>query len=104
LGQLEGGADMGAGFALREQYIAGQTRDWITFKFPSMRTAFKMDSIIRETPRARGTGRGSTGVGEMTMVPTAPAIISAIKDAAGVWICDLPATPEKIKAALQQNG
>ncbi|SFG29763.1 aldehyde oxidoreductase [Desulfotomaculum arcticum] len=103
-GQLEGGADMGAGFALREQYIAGQTKDWITFKFPSIRTAFEMESIIRETPRLRGTGKGSTGVGEMTMVPTAPAIISAIKDAIGVWICDLPATPEKIKAALQQRG
>ncbi|AFM41609.1 aerobic-type carbon monoxide dehydrogenase, large subunit CoxL/CutL-like protein [Desulfosporosinus acidiphilus SJ4] len=102
-GQLEGGADMGAGFALREQYIAGQTKDWITFKFPSIRTSFPMESVIRETPRVHGTGKGSTGVGEMTMVPTAPAIISAIKDAIGLWICDLPATPDKIKAALQQH-
>ncbi len=99
-GQLEGGADMGVGFALREQYIAGQTKDWITFKFPSIKTAFAMESIIRETPRTYGTGKGSTGVGEMTMVPTAPAVISAIKDAIGVWICDLPATPDKIKATL----
>ncbi len=102
-GQLEGGADMGAGFALREQYIAGQTKDWLTFKFPSIKTAFAMESVIRETPRAHGTGKGSTGVGEMTMVPTAPAVISAIKDAIGVWICDLPATPDKIKAALQRH-
>lgn len=98
-GQLEGGADMGAGFALREQYIAGQTRDWVTFKFPRIQHSFAMESIIRETPRKRGT-KGATGVGEMTMVPTAPAIISAIKNATGVWICELPATPEKIKAAL----
>lgn len=40
----------------------------------------------------------------MTMVPTAPAIISAIKDAIGVWICDLPATPDKIKAALKKES
>ncbi|HHX86890.1 MAG TPA: molybdopterin-dependent oxidoreductase [Firmicutes bacterium] len=98
-GQLEGGADMGAGYALREQYIAGQTRDWVTFKFPSIKHSFQMESIIRETPRIRGT-KGSTGVGEMTMLPTAPAIISAIKDAVGVWVCELPATPDKIKAAL----
>jgi aldehyde oxidoreductase len=39
----------------------------------------------------------------MTMVPTAPAIVSAIYDAVGVWITDLPATPEKIKAALQKK-
>jgi len=102
-GQLEGGADMGVGFALREQYIAGRTKDWLTFKFPSIKTSFDMESIIRETPRAHGTGKGSTGVGEMTMVPTAPAVISAIKDAVGVWICDLPATPDKIKAALQRH-
>jgi aldehyde oxidoreductase len=102
-GQLEGGADMGVGYALREEYIAGKTRDWKTFKFPSMETAFEMESIITETPRIRGT-RGSTGVGEMTMLPTAPAVISAIHDAVGVWICDLPATPDKIKAALEKTG
>jgi aldehyde oxidoreductase len=94
---------MGVGYALREEYIAGQTRDWVTFKFPSILTAFEMESIIRETPRVRGT-KGSTGVGEMTMVPTAPAIISAIKDAIGVWICELPATRDKIKAALAQRS
>ena len=103
-GQLEGGADMGAGFALREQYIAKETKDWVTFKFPTIKTAFPMEAIITETPRERGTLYGSTGVGEMTMVPTAPAIISAIYDAIGVWICDLPATPEKIKAALQNKA
>lgn len=102
-GQLEGGADMGAGFALREEYIAGQTNDWVTFKFPSFQTAFDMELIIKETPRMRGT-KGSVGVGEMTMVPTAPAIISAIKDAIGVWIYELPATPDKIKAALARKN
>lgn len=98
-GQLEGGADQGAGFALREEFIPGRTHDWRTFKFPTMRTAFEMESIIRETPRVRGTS-GATGVGEMTMVPTAPAIINAIHNACGIWICDLPATPAKLKAAL----
>jgi aldehyde oxidoreductase len=99
-GQLEGGMDQGVGFALREIYIHGQTKDWVTFKFPTMKTAFDMEVITpRETPRARGT-LGATGIGEMTMVSTAPAVINAIKDACGVRIYDLPATPEKIKAAL----
>ena len=61
-----------------------------------------MEVIIRETPRPHGT-LGRTGVGEMTMVPTAPAVINAIKDACGVWIRHLPATPEKIKGALAEN-
>jgi aldehyde oxidoreductase len=98
-GQLEGGLDMGVGFALREQYIAGRTKDWVTFKFPTIRHSFDMETIIRETPRPKGP-MGATGVGEMCMVPTAPAVINAIRNAAGIWICNLPATPDKIKAAL----
>ncbi len=100
-GQLQGGMDQGAGFALREEYVHGRTNDWSTFKFPTMKTAFDMDVIINETPRAKGP-LGAVGIGEMTMVCTAPAIINAIYDACGVRIHDLPATPDKIKAALKK--
>lgn len=58
-----------------------------------------MKVITRETARRRGT-LGVTGVGEMAMVSTAPAVINAIHNACGIWISELPATPEKIKAAL----
>ena len=98
-GQLEGGADQGVGWALREEYVVGETKDWRTFKFPTMRTSFPMEHVIRETPRPNGP-KGSTGIGEMTMMPTAPAVIAAIHDAVGVWIRDLPATPDKIRAAM----
>jgi aldehyde oxidoreductase len=101
-GQLEGGMDQGVGYALREEYIHGQTRDWVTFKFPTMKTSFDMEVIIRETPRPTGT-LGGTGIGEMTMVPTAPAVLNAIADACGVRIRHLPATREKIKAALAES-
>jgi aldehyde oxidoreductase len=101
-GQLEGGMDQGVGYALREEYIHGKTKDWVTFKFPTMKTAFDMDLIIRETPRVKGP-LGATGVGEMTMVATAPAVTNAIYDACGVRIFDLPATPDKIKAALAKR-
>jgi aldehyde oxidoreductase len=40
----------------------------------------------------------------VAMLPTAPAVINAIKDACGVWITDLPAGPEKVKAALDRAG
>ncbi len=98
-GQLEGGLDMGVGLALREVYVAGKTSDWVNFKFPTIGRSFPMETIIRETPRPKGP-LGVTGIGEMCMVPTAPAVINAIKNATGKWICDLPATPDKIKAAL----
>jgi aldehyde oxidoreductase len=100
-GQNEGGMDQGVGWALREEYVAGQTKDWISFKFPTIENSFAVEYIIRETPRIRGP-LGMTGIGEMTMTSTAPAVINAIKDACGVWIYDLPATPAKVKAALAQ--
>jgi putative selenate reductase molybdopterin-binding subunit len=34
----------------------------------------------------------------------APAIVDAIHDAVGVWITELPATPERILAALAEAG
>jgi len=43
---------------------------------------------------------GAKGVGELPMDVGAPAVIAAIADATGVWIADLPASPERIVAAL----
>jgi aldehyde oxidoreductase len=82
-GQLEGGMDQGVGYALREEYIPGKTKDWITLGFPTIGTSFSTEIIKRETPRLRGT-LGATGIGELTMVSTAPAVVSAIKDACGI--------------------
>jgi aldehyde oxidoreductase len=55
--------------------------------------------FILQTPRSNGP-LGATGVGEMTMVSTAPAVINAIYNACGARVYDLPATPAKVKAAL----
>ena len=100
-GQLEGGMDMGVGFALRERYVDGQTKDWVSFKFPTIGNSFEMETIIRETPRIKGP-LGATGVGEMTMVPTAPAVMNAIANACGARVRHLPATPDKVLAALAE--
>jgi aldehyde oxidoreductase len=100
-GQLEGGMDMGVGFALREEYIEGQTKDWVTFKFPTISHSFEMETVIRETPRIKGP-LGATGVGEMTMVPTAPAVMNAIANACGARVRHLPATPDKVLSALAE--
>jgi aldehyde oxidoreductase len=102
-GQLEGGMDQGIGFALREEYIHGKTRDWITFKFPTINDMPEMELIFRETPRLGGT-LGSTGIGEMTMISTAPSITNAIYNACGARVYQLPATPEKVKKALEEVG
>jgi aldehyde oxidoreductase len=100
-GQLEGGMDQGIGFALREEYIHGKTKDWITFKFPTIEMMPEMELLFQETPRPNGT-LGATGIGEMTMISTAPSITNAIYNACGARINHLPATPDKIKKALAE--
>ena len=40
-GQLEGGMDQGVGYALREEYVHGKTKDWVTFKFPTIGTCVR---------------------------------------------------------------
>jgi len=99
IGQIEGGMDMGAGWALREEYVLGRSKDWRACKFPTMQTSFDMETILLESPRNKGA-LGATGVGEFTLMPTAPAITNAIYDAVGVRIRELPATPDKILSAL----
>ncbi len=98
-GQLEGGMDQGVGYALREEYTLGKEKDYVQFKFPTIRDMFEVEMITLQTPRYNGP-LGATGVGEMTMVSTAPAVINAIYNACGARVFDLPATPKRIKEAL----
>ncbi|NLA75152.1 MAG: molybdopterin-dependent oxidoreductase [Deltaproteobacteria bacterium] len=99
-GQLEGGMDQGIGYALREEYIHGETKDWKTFKFPTIKEMPEMELLFQETPRPNGA-LGATGIGEMTMISTAPSITNAIYNACGVRINHLPATPDKIRKGME---
>jgi CO/xanthine dehydrogenase Mo-binding subunit len=41
------------------------------------------------------------GIGELVMIPVAPAILNAIAEATGRRFYELPVTAEKIRAALR---
>ena len=60
-------------------------------------------SVVLEYPSSNGP-YGVKGVGEMTANSPIPAIVNAIYDAAGVWITDLPVTPEKVLRALEAEN
>ncbi len=103
-GQIQSGLDMGAGMALREQYVHGETKDWVSSKFPTMKTSFDMEVILLQTPRKRGP-LGALGIGEFVLLPTAAAIVTAIHDATGgERIRHLPATPERVLEAMRKGG
>ncbi len=106
-GQVGGGVQMGEGYALMEEYIQQQgvvkTRKFSEYFIPTvLDMPREIVPIIVEVPDPTGP-YGATGVGEMTTLPTAPAIISAIHDATGAWIDELPATAEKVLMGMKRN-
>jgi CO/xanthine dehydrogenase Mo-binding subunit len=58
-----------------------------------------VEPVILEYPDPQGP-LGARGMAEMPFVPTAAAIAAAIHDATGVWIDELPYTPERVWNAL----
>jgi nicotinate dehydrogenase medium molybdopterin subunit len=46
---------------------------------------------------------GAKEIGEGATVPVLGAVASAIANAIGVWITDLPITPEKVLAAIKSK-
>ncbi len=103
-GQLEGGAMMGIGYALTEEYHAGLRTRSIGLHDCAVPHIASLPPVVTwkliERPGGHGPF-GAKGLGEAPAVPVAPAISNAIHDALGVRMWDLPASPAKIKAALQ---
>ena len=58
--------------------------------------------LIVDDPEPTGP-YGAKGISEVATVPITPAILNAIYDAVGVRIYTLPATPARIKEALEKN-
>ena len=64
--------------------------------------SYELVSTMLEEPSSNGPF-GVKGVGEMTANSPIPAIVNAIHDAVGVWITDLPVTPERLLRALEEK-
>jgi CO/xanthine dehydrogenase Mo-binding subunit len=106
IGQIEGAAVQGLGYALSEQFEVQNAvpkslrlKDMGLLRF---RDIPEIQPIIVEDPHPKGPF-GAKGMGELAITPTAPAVANAIHDAVGVWINSLPITQEKILAALQAS-
>ena len=59
-------------------------------------------SRVIHTRHAHSGPEGVLVVAELPLVPFAPAVAAAIHDACGVWVSDLPFTPERVLAALRR--
>ena len=102
-GQVEGGTLQAVGYATIEEIKLRDGRylndRLATYIIPTSLDAPRISTILVEAPFS-GAPHGAKGVGELPMDVGAPAVVAAIADATGVWISDLPASPERILAAL----
>lgn len=101
-GQIEGAILMGLGYALKEEFVYNVTDSFARFRMPRAKDTPRMEVITLNIPRKKGPF-GASGTAEYADAPTAPAIMNAVANACGVRIRDLPATPERIKAALKKS-
>jgi CO/xanthine dehydrogenase Mo-binding subunit/aerobic-type carbon monoxide dehydrogenase small subunit (CoxS/CutS family) len=104
-GQVEGGVAQGLGMALMEEYIPGRTENLHDYLIPTMGDMPDVTSIFIEKPEPEGPF-GARGLGEHVLIPTAPAILNAIRHASGARLTQVPALPYRVLAAIRdaQNG
>jgi len=98
-GQIEGGVAQGIGLALMEEFIPGRTENLHDYLIPTIGDIPPIESIIVEVPDPVGPA-GAKGLGEHVLIPTAAAILSAIRDATGATIEQVPATPARVREAI----
>ena len=105
--QIEGGVAMGLGFGVMEEMIVvdGLVRNpqFTDYVLPTALDVPEIVTALVERPEPTGPF-GAKGIGEPSLLPTAPAIVNAIQDAVGVRLRDLPVTPEKVLLALQDQS
>jgi xanthine dehydrogenase molybdenum-binding subunit len=107
LGQVEGGVMMGLGNALTEEYIVDEGRVFTDrlarYRMPSITQMPEIVSIVVEHPASSGPF-GAKGVGEISSIPTTPAITNAIYNACGIRIRRLPVDQDWLARQIAARG
>jgi xanthine dehydrogenase YagR molybdenum-binding subunit len=106
--QIEGGIIQGVGHTLSEERLVDpQTGRVLTqtldaYKVPTIADVPEMVVDLLDIPDEHLTNLGSKGLGEPPIVPTAAAIVNAIRDATGADVRSLPVTREQMLRALAE--
>jgi CO/xanthine dehydrogenase Mo-binding subunit len=98
-GQIEGGVAQGLGMALMEEFIPGRGENLHDYLIPTVGDVPPIESILIEDESPVGPF-GAKGIGEQALIPTAPAILNALHHATGVRLHRIPATPDRVRAAI----
>jgi CO/xanthine dehydrogenase Mo-binding subunit len=106
-GQVEGGVVQGLGYALVEEHATKSGRilndQFSTYIIPTTLDTPEIRSILVEDEFPWGP-YGAKGLGETPIIAVAPAVTNAIHHATGVRLHEIPATPERVWAALRAKA
>jgi CO/xanthine dehydrogenase Mo-binding subunit len=105
-GQMQGGAVQGIGWALNEEYFYNEdgvleNPGFLDYRMPVASDLPMIDTVLVEVANPSHPF-GVRGVGEAPLVPPLAAVVNAIQDATGVRMTELPVTPVKMLAALDE--
>jgi len=99
--QLEGGFVQAASWTLHEEVGFDQdgitSRDWDSYPILRFTNAPKIETLLINRP-----GMPFLGSGEAAIGPTPAAIANAVYDGVGTRLREIPFTPERVKAALNE--
>ena len=104
--QIEGGAIMGIGQALTESLMRDKATgvplnpNLLDYKVLSIKDIPPINVVMVEKPKNYGV-YGAHGIGEPPIATPATAIMSAVYNAVGVWVEDLPISRARVLAALK---
>ena len=108
INQVEGGVSQMLGFTLTEQMLTdpehGVTLNasFLEHKSPTILEYPDIEVIFADVVDPIGP-YGAKALGELPSVGVAPAVVNAIRDATGVEVRDLPATPDKVLNLLAEQ-
>jgi putative selenate reductase molybdopterin-binding subunit len=106
-GQVEGGMAQALGFTLTEEMRFDREGHQLntqlgTYHIPRAQEMPRMDVIFVQTDEPSGPF-GAKSVAEISTDGVAPAVASAVHDATGVWLHELPYTPQRVLQGLQSH-
>jgi CO/xanthine dehydrogenase Mo-binding subunit len=105
VGQIEGAVAQALGWSTCEDFQTSDGRvltpNLSTYLIPNIGDVpERIDSILVEHPDPRMPW-GIRGMGEMPLIPLAPALVAAVHDATKVWFQELPLTGERVLGKLR---
>jgi CO/xanthine dehydrogenase Mo-binding subunit len=106
-GQVEGGVVQGLGYALVEEHLLREGRilndQFSTYIIPTPLDTPEIRTVLVEHAYPWGP-YGAKGLGETPIIAVAPAVTAAIAHATGARLREIPATPERVLAAVRSKA